>query len=91
MIYTGRRPQEKVSDEQVAHMRQLRADGAAYATLARDYGITVDHVSAICRGYKRRDAGGPITHGQYSFREPDPWFTAAWMGLSWESAKILAS
>lgn len=89
LIYTGpAHPQQKVSDDQVRQIRERRADGEAFTTLARCYGLDVDYVRHLCRGSYRVAAGGPITLG-HQVREPDPWFTAALEGLSWESAKML--
>lgn len=88
-IYTGNyHPAQKVTDEQVRVIRERRADGESFTALARCYDLCVDHVRALCRGDLRVAAGGPITAG-HELREPDPWFTAAMQGLSWESAKLL--
>lgn len=89
LIYTGPvHPAQKLSDDQVRRMRELRADGSSYAELVRNFDVSLSTVQEICCGTARVHAPGPITRG-HDVREPDPWFTAALEGLSWESAKLL--
>ena len=46
----------KLSDRQVAAMREDRAAGASYKALGRAYGVSYVHASRVCRGLCRREA-----------------------------------
>ena len=81
-------PQVKLTEEQVISIRVLRAAGASLAQLASDFGISDGQVGKIVNGRAWVDVGGPLSRGHQVTREPDPWFTAASLGLSWEAAKL---
>lgn len=49
-------PRAKISDAQVAEIRQLASEGVGYPVLATKYGLRRDYVSKLVRGkYRRND------------------------------------
>lgn len=50
-----RHPSAKLSNKQALEIRQRRAAGEKLSTIARDYGISFQHVSAIARGVVYRE------------------------------------
>jgi hypothetical protein len=49
----AKHPLAKLSDEQVATIRSRRAGGEKLASIAADYGVSFQHVSALARGVFR--------------------------------------
>lgn len=88
MVSRGRSPhmrnersgKAKLTDAQVAEIRQRRADGATCADLGREFGAHPAHISRITR-YLRRpaeaDAEAIVAHatcdGQLTYRGTDPY------------------
>jgi hypothetical protein len=47
-------PHAKLSDRQVAAMREDHASGASFKALGRAYGVSYVHASRVCRGLSRK-------------------------------------
>lgn len=57
-----RNPAAKLSDNQVAQIRNMYASGGyTMERLASIYGVAFQHVSRLVRGTRRRKQGGPIS------------------------------
>jgi hypothetical protein len=56
-----RNPNGRLTDADVVSIRERRATGESLNSIARSFGIAFQTVSAIAKGKKRPDAGGPIT------------------------------
>jgi hypothetical protein len=50
-----------LTNDQVLELRELRANGASYASLAHRFKITPQYAGQTARGYARQHVGGPIT------------------------------
>jgi len=53
----------RLTDEEVAELRQKYEEGARQIDLAAEYGISQNTVSSLVTGRSRIKAGGPIVHG----------------------------
>lgn len=51
------KPCRKLTDKEIAEIRALRSNGSTLASLARDYEISFQYVSQICRGDRRISRG----------------------------------
>lgn len=51
---------QRLTDEQVRKIREMRAAGAPQDELAEYFGVSQAHVSRIVLGRQRKTAGGPI-------------------------------
>lgn len=51
---------EYLSDKDVRKMRKMRHEGKSYTFLADKFGVSLSTASRICRGLRRREAGGII-------------------------------
>lgn len=71
MVNRGRaaKPNLKLTENEVRLMRERRASGAPQKSLALDFGVSEAYVSAIVRGLKWRDAGGPIQKKNEYYRK----------------------
>jgi len=63
----------KLTENDVLAIRQERANGASYHSIASKYGITRDPVSKTCQGIYYSHVGGPITdmHLRYKLSDDD--------------------
>jgi hypothetical protein len=70
MVESAGKTRCKLSDEQVAQLREERiARGVSYEALGRRYGIHPKVARRLCAGYFRLEAGGPLEPQQ---RGPRP-------------------
>ena len=51
----SRNPMSKLTDEQVAEIRERRASGEMLKSIAADYGISINHVCNLAQGKRRTD------------------------------------
>lgn len=54
-------PRRRLSDAEIVAMRERVAAGEPHLTIAHDFGVGRDYVSAVAIGTRRRAAGGPLT------------------------------
>lgn len=59
---TGRQGESQtvLTNQQVRKIREMRSVGAPQTELAELFKVSQAHISRICRGLQRREAGGPI-------------------------------
>jgi len=60
---------QRLTDDQVAELRQLYADGMAQSKLAAQFSVSQGLVNFLVTGQRRAEAGGPITLGRYGSAE----------------------
>ncbi len=57
-----------LTDKQVVAIRKRRANGESVKALAQAFGESPQTISNITTGFRRRDAGGPISAPSSNFR-----------------------
>lgn len=60
---------QKITDEEVAEMRQMRNSGYFVKDLALKYNLSLSRVSRICVGIDRASAGGPFVRRRMKRKE----------------------